>query len=79
MLGVRPAVDRDRPARRPVEAEDHAHRRRFAGAVGTEETGDRPRPYGEGQVIDGESVAVAFGEVLGFDHDVHDAVPERSA
>ena len=41
-VGVRPAVDGGRAGRRSVEAHDHPHGGRLAGAVGPEEAGDLP-------------------------------------
>ena len=42
------------------EARDHAHGRGFARAIGAQESQHFSRRYAEGQVIDGQLVAVAF-------------------
>src|SRR5580700_11068979 len=49
------------------QAEHHEDRRRLARAVGAEETENLPAPDGERDVVDGDRVAVVFGEVLGLD------------
>ena len=67
-VDVRPAVDQRGSGSRPVQAEDHPHRRRLAGPVGTEEAGDDTRPDGGADAVDGELVAVSLGELLQFDH-----------
>jgi hypothetical protein len=68
VFGVRPAVDRDAARRRAVEAEDEAHRRRFAGAVRPEKARDQARPDFKGQVVDGSFGAVILGQIMSFDH-----------
>ena len=40
----------------------------FAGAIGTEETGDASRLDSETDVVNGEDVAIPFGEVSEGDH-----------
>ena len=67
-LDVRPAVDQRGSGSRPVQAEDHPHRRRLTGPVGTEEAGDDTGPDGGADGVDGELVAVSLGELLQFDH-----------
>jgi hypothetical protein len=46
-----------------VEAQHDPHRRGLARAVRTEEAGDDPWLYLEAQVVDGQRLAVALGEV----------------
>ena len=65
------AVDQGGSGSRPVQAEDHPHRRRLSGSVGAEEAGDYARPDGGADAVDGEltarrcaEVAVALGELL---------------
>src|SRR5690606_13370947 len=53
-----------------VEPEDHAHGRGLARPVGAEEPGDLARCDAEGQVVDGEFLAVSLGEALRLDHSV---------
>ena len=50
------------------EADHHPHGRGLAGAVGAEETGDAAGSGGEGDVVDGDGGAVAFGESFHGDH-----------
>ena len=52
----------------PVQAEDQPHGGRLAGAVRAEEPGDLAGLDGEGQVVDGELVAVPLGEAPCLDH-----------
>ena len=68
VIAIGLAVDRRRASRRAVEAEDHAHGRRLAGSVRAEEAGDHAGPHGEGELIDGELVAVGLREIAHFDH-----------
>ena len=56
------------PGRRRGQAGDGAQRGRLAGAVRAEEAGDGAGPDGEGDVVDGDVVAVALGEVFDGDH-----------
>ena len=51
-----------------VEAEDQPHRRRLAGAVGAEEAGDDPGLDREGEVVDGDLLAVTLAESVDLDH-----------
>ena len=74
-VDVRSAVDQRGAGSRPVQAEDHPHRRRLPGPVGTEEAGDDTRPDGGADAVDGElagrrcaEVAVSLGELLQFNH-----------
>ena len=62
--------DQCAPAGGVVQAQDHAHRRGLAGAVGTEESGDVTGTDGEGEVVDGQRGAVPLGQLLHFDHRV---------
>jgi hypothetical protein len=68
VLGERTAVDGGGARRGGVEAEDHPHRGRLAGAVRAEEAGDDAGADGEAEVVDGELLAVGLGEVGDFDH-----------
>ena len=56
-------------ARREDEAEDHADRRRLAGAVGTEKAEHLAAADGEVEVIDGQQLAEALGQAVGGQHD----------
>jgi hypothetical protein len=74
-VDVRSAVDQRGSGSRPVQAEDHPHRRRLSGPVGTEEAGDDTRPDGGADAVDRQlaawrcaEVAVSLGELLQFDH-----------
>jgi hypothetical protein len=69
VLGVRTPVDRDGAVGGPVQAHEHAHGGRLAGAVRAEEAGDLARPDGEADAVDGGLRAVPLGEVLSSDHD----------
>ena len=53
---------------RGVQAQNHAHRRRLAGAVGPQEAGDRARPYLERQVVHGRLGAIALRQADCLDH-----------
>src|SRR5580698_3002468 len=52
------------------QAEQHQDGRRFARAVGPEETENLPAPDGERDVVDGDSGPVIFGEAGGLDDGV---------
>src|SRR6185437_8265226 len=69
VVGVLLAVDGDEAVVGRVEAQDEPHRRRLAGAVRPEESGDDARLHGEAQVVDGDRVAVALRQVAGLDHE----------
>jgi hypothetical protein len=76
-VDVRSAVDQCGSGSRPVQAEDHPHRRRLSGPVGTEEAGDDTRPDGGANAVDRQlaarrcaEVAVSLGELLQFDHGI---------
>jgi hypothetical protein len=79
--GVAPAEHRGDAGRGPVQPDDHAHRRRLAGAVGSEESRHLPGPHLERQPVDGHGRAVPLGQVLHFDHavDARCAAPRRGA
>jgi hypothetical protein len=62
------AVDQRGAARRRVEPEHDAHRGGLAGAVRAQEPGDDARLDGEGQVLDGDLLAVALRDMVDFDH-----------
>jgi hypothetical protein len=70
-LAVRVAADRHLPGGGVVQAEDHAHRRRLAGAVGPQEAGDGPRPHLEGKVVHGCLRAIALSQADCLDHAPH--------
>jgi hypothetical protein len=61
-LGERPAEDERAAARWPDEPEQHAQRRRLAGSVRAEETGDAACFEVEGQIADRRDVAEALGQ-----------------
>ena len=67
-LPVGAAIDLDRSRRRLVQPHDHAHGGGLPGAVGAEEAGDGAGLDGEGNVVDGDLVAVLFGQVDGLNH-----------
>jgi hypothetical protein len=67
-VAVGAAVDGHAAGGRPVQPEDHAHRRRLAGAVGAEEAGHPARGDGEGDAVDGGLGAVLLGEAGDVDH-----------
>src|SRR5579859_2136498 len=50
------------------ESGDHAHGGRLPGAVGAEKSKYLARLHGEGQVVHGELVAIAFGEIFYRNH-----------
>ena len=64
------AVDRDAALARAVEADDHAHGGRLAGAVRAEEAGDLAGAHRERDVVDGGLRAEALGESFCSDHDI---------
>ena len=66
-VDVAPAVERGGPGGRGDETEQHAQRGGLAGAVRSEEAGDRPRSQLEGEVVDGGHRAEAFGEAVQLD------------
>ena len=68
VLGIRAAVHGDPAGGRRVQADDHAHRGGFPGAVGSQKTGDDSRSHGETQIAHGCFVAVLLGEIAGLDH-----------
>jgi hypothetical protein len=70
-LAVRVAADRDTSRGGVVQAQDHAHRRRLARAVGPEEAGDGAWPHLEGQIVHCGLVAVALGQADSLDHAPH--------
>ncbi len=61
-------VDQGLAGCRPVEPQDQPHRRRLAGPVRPEETGDDARLNGERQVVDGELVPVALAQTAHLNH-----------
>ena len=68
-VGVARAVDGDAAAARAVQPDDHAHRRRLAGAVRPEEAGHHAGPHGERHLVDGGLRSEPLGQGMGFDHD----------
>ena len=54
---------------RADEPEEHAHRRRLAGAVGAEESGDPRRLHRKGEVVDCDKRAELFGQVSDVERD----------
>ncbi|GAA4584906.1 hypothetical protein GCM10023194_26030 [Planotetraspora phitsanulokensis] len=65
---VRHAADQGGARGGMVEPEDESHRRRFARAVGAEESGDRTGSDIQGQVVDDHPVSVAFAQSVETDH-----------
>jgi hypothetical protein len=61
------AADRHRARRGRIEAEDQAHRRRLARAVGPEEAGDVAGPDLERQPVDGQRRAIALRQAIEAD------------
>ena len=61
-------VDGDRARRRPVQTHDHAHGGGFAGAVGTEESGDPAGLNSEVDSGDGGLLAVNLCQALCLNH-----------
>ncbi len=62
------AADGHPAGRRPVQAENHPHRRRLARPVGAEEPGDGAGPHLEGKVVHGRLRAIALGQADCLDH-----------
>jgi hypothetical protein len=69
-----PAAPADLAGVRFQHAEDDAHGGGLAGAVGAHEPEHLPLGDGEGEVVEGDQVAVAAGQALEFQH----VVPTRS-
>src|SRR5262249_39194584 len=69
----RHAVDRDRAGARRNQAGEHPHRRRLAGAVGTEERDDFAARDVEADVVDGGTRSEPPGEVRRGDHRVENS------
>ena len=63
VVGERPPVDQRRTRRGIVEAEDHAQRGGLAGAVGAEEPGDPSGVDVEAEMVHGDGLAVALGQL----------------
>ena len=60
--------EEQRPARgRPDEPEQHPQRRRLAGAVRPEKAGHRAGLQPEGEIVDGEHLPEALGQVVDDD------------
>ncbi len=68
MVGQLAAGDGGGARSRGIEAEDHPHRGRLAGAVRAQEAGDDAGLDGESEVVHREGVAVGLGEVGDVDH-----------
>ena len=71
MVSIVAPVDGDVAARRGVEAEDQAHRRRLAGAVRAEEARHDPRLDREAQAVDGPLLSVVLRELARLDHSLN--------
>jgi hypothetical protein len=67
---VRPAEHARRPRRGAGQAEDAAHRRRLARAVGAEEAGDPAGLDGDRQAVDGDAAAIRLRQPDELDHAV---------
>ena len=63
VVGERPPVDQRRTRRGIVEAEDHAQGGGLARPVGSEEPGDHARVHVEAEMVDGDGLAVALGQL----------------
>ena len=68
---VAPAPDPGVARIRLVEAEDEAHRRRLAGAVGPDEARDAARFDAERQPVDGKRAPVSLRQAVRFDRSAH--------
>jgi IS5 family transposase len=68
VVAVVAAVDDDVTARRGIEAEDQAHRRRLARPVRSEKARDDARLHGKAEPVDGPLVAVVLRETARLDH-----------
>jgi hypothetical protein len=66
--GIGAAVDGDDARVRPVQAEDHPHRRRLPRPIRAEEAGHPARSHHKGQIVHCNGRAVALGEVRCLDH-----------
>jgi hypothetical protein len=64
---VRPSQDRRRAARGLDEAEQDAKRRRLAGSVRAQESGDSTTFDGEVEVVDRDRLAKPLGESVDLD------------
>jgi hypothetical protein len=73
------AVDGDGAVGRRVQPEDHPHGGGLARTVRAEESGHQPGADRERQAVDGDPVAVPFGEVAYFDHDPSSPRMDRRA
>ena len=67
-VAVAAAVDQYGAAARPVETDDHAHRRRLPGTVGAEESGDDTGSDVEAQPVDRAHRPVALAQFPCLDH-----------
>jgi hypothetical protein len=67
-VGVAAAVDPHVTRGGGVQAENEAHRRRLARAVGAQEAGDDSRLHGETEIRDGGPFTVELGETACLDH-----------
>ena len=64
---VPPGVD-DAPLRRPVEPGDHVEGRGLSGAVGPDESMNRPLLHGEGEIVDRRQAAESPCQALDVQH-----------
>jgi hypothetical protein len=62
------AADADAALGGGQEAGDHLHRRRLAGAVGTQEAEDFAGADGETHLVDGQQIPVSLRQILDFYH-----------
>src|SRR5208337_4226668 len=67
-LDVALAFDRRSALRGSIKAEDDAHGGRLTRSVRSEKPGNHARENLKVEVVDGERVLVALGEVFDFDH-----------
>src|ERR1039457_1943604 len=65
---VAAAADQCGAGGRSIQAKDYPHGRGFARPVGAEKTCDGPWLHLEGQLIDGNALAVTLGKFAHFDH-----------
>jgi hypothetical protein len=76
-LGERSAAEADSAGIRREHAEDDAHRRGLACAVAADEAGEAAVAHREADAVEGEALAVAFGDVVEFEHGFTVRMPRR--
>jgi len=74
-IGIGQTRDRGRAGIGMVQPDQHAHRGRLAGAVWTDESGERARVDLKGEIVDDDLLAVGLGEPHRPDH--FNATPKR--